>query len=298
MMHFTSFLPTSNASDFSNSARKSFTRQKQASLLGQSAPSTSYVDQIQTARRGQTTPIDSSHYISRDEVMTHPQDNSMLVAAQKKFQTLAGSDTNEFGVIGYRPTNVALKRKRNLDPTWESPRKFTPQGRFVDVYPQPKTNKLKLGNIVEGDNSSVDISKSIPNPRYEKEGSISAPLFRKAREAYYKPVFDMHSHPDMSANPSQADMHVAYENRKNNKNKYESLIYTGTDKKGGKNAPYAITDYKQNTPTLYSTNGVRNNSNGGKWEIYPRLGRQKYNATPEVYEPFPSESTVEIKLPR
>jgi hypothetical protein len=96
MKHFT---------NFSNSARKSFTRQKQASLLGQAAPSTSYVDRIQTARRGATSDINSPYYISRNEVMTHPQDNTKLSAVQKKFQTLATRKSNEYGVQGYRTRN-------------------------------------------------------------------------------------------------------------------------------------------------------------------------------------------------
>ena len=100
MQHFVSF--QSPLADFSNSVRKSFTRQKQATLLGQNAPSTSYVDRIQTARRGQTSDINSPYYISRNEVMTHPQDNTKLSAVQKKFQTLATRKSNEYAVQGYR----------------------------------------------------------------------------------------------------------------------------------------------------------------------------------------------------
>lgn len=130
MIHFTSFLPTS---DFSNSARKSFTRQKQAALLGQGAPSSSYVDRIQTARRGQPTPIDSPYYISRNEVMTHPQDNEVLVSAQRKLSKLGQGYKNEHGVKLGRPV-----------------------GKDADY----RNGRLVVGSVVEGDKKGINLGKS------------------------------------------------------------------------------------------------------------------------------------------
>ncbi len=133
MQHFTSFLPSNSVSDFSNSARKSFTRQKQATLLGQSAPSSSYVDRIQTARRGQPTPIDSPYYISRNEVMTHPQDNEVLVSAQRKLAKLGRGYKNEHGVKLGRPV-----------------------GKDADY----RNGRLVVGSVVEGDKKSLRLSGS------------------------------------------------------------------------------------------------------------------------------------------
>lgn len=274
--------------DFSNAARKTLIRLKQANILGKGSPTNSYVDLIQTARRGKTTEINVPYYISRNESMVHPQDNRLLVAAQKKFQSLAGSDSNEFGIIGYRPTDVGLKRKRNLPRMDNYPRKFTVQGIIADNYPQPKTSKLKLGNIVEGDVDSVNIARSVPYPRYEKNKD-----FEKIRSIYYKPIFDMHSHPRGDYVPSQPDMYLDYINRKNNKGKYESLIYTGLDKKGSKDAPYLITKYEQQTPTHNALTPIDRYNTGAKWKVTKELGKNKKS----VRTANKKEQPIEIKLP-
>jgi hypothetical protein len=280
MQHFISF---------SNSARKSFTRQKQATLLGQGAPSTSYVDQIQTARRGQTSGINSPYYISRNEAMTHPQDNRMIVAAQKKFQTLAGSDTNEFGIMGFRPTKLGLNKKNNQRPT-------TLEGIAASKYKRAKSDKLVLGNIVEGDADSVRVENSVPQPkvqeylrnRFKVDGNVPD----RVQGQYYKPVFDMHSHPDNTPQPSQTDMATNYQNRLNNKGKYEALIYTGKNPQGSKNAPYSITSYQQDTPTHEGATHVSNSNAGAKWQIQPNLGGAYQ--PPVKYTPEPK---LELKLP-
>lgn len=190
MQHFVSF---------SNSARKSFTRQKQAKLLGQNAPSTSYVDRIQTARRGATSEINSPYYISRNEAMTHPQDNRKVVSTQKIFQQVVGSESPEIGISGYR-----------------------------------QNKKLKLGGFVVGNNEGVKIEDSV----------LKNPVGAKR-------IFDMHSHPNRETNPSQVDMYRDYQKRTQNNGKYESLIFTPSAFKGRKDAPFTITEYRQEAPTEY-----------------------------------------------
>lgn len=280
MQHFVSF---------SNSARKSFTRQKQANLLGQGAPSSSYVDRIQTARRGATSDIDRPYYISRNEAMTHPQDNRMIVAAQKKFQTLAGSDTNEFGIMGFRPTKLGLNKKDNQRPT-------TLEGIAASKYKRAKSDKLVLGNIVEGNADSVKIQNSVPQPkvqeylktRFKVEGNVP----NRVQGQYYRPIFDMHSHPDNITQPSQTDMAGNYQNRLANKGKYEALIYTGKNRGGSKNAPYSITSYQQDAPTDEGATYVNSSNSGAKWQIQHHLGGD--------YQPsvkYTPESKLELKLP-
>jgi hypothetical protein len=117
--------------DFSNSARKAFIRQKQASLLGRYGASESYVDQIQSARRGEASPIISKDYISRSEAFTHPQDNTVFVAAQRKVGKLGEGLNNEHGVQLYRDADNRGK-------------------------------KLVTGNIVQGEGKSVPIGQSLP----------------------------------------------------------------------------------------------------------------------------------------
>jgi hypothetical protein len=277
-------------SDFSNSARKAFTRQKQATLLGQGAPSTSYVDRIQTARRGATSDINSPYYISRNEVMTHPQDNRMLVAAQKKFQTLAGSDTNEFGIMGFRPTKLGLNKKDNQKPT-------TLEGIAASKYKRPKSGKLVLGNIVEGNTDSVKIAESVPQPKVQEylrnRFKVDNNVPDRVQGQYYKPIFDMHSHPDNTPQPSQSDMAGNYKNRVNNKGKYEALIYTGKNSQGSKNAPYSITSYQQDTSTHEGATHVGNSNAGARWQIHPNLGGSYQS--PAKYAP--AEPKLELKLP-
>ena len=210
MMHFTSFLPTSNASDFSNSARKSFTRQKQATTLGQGS---SYVDQIQTARRGATTPIDSPYYISRNEVMTHPQDNEVLVAAQRKLAKLGQGYKNEHGVKLGRPT---------------------------DNY---RNGRLIVGNVVEGNKKELRLSGS----EMKTEGKYLNKEY--IGNIHTHPTSPKNS---LATLPSVGDLRLDYSNRQDYSVKrndprasnkpFESLILSTP---AGKKAKTSVTSYKQ-----------------------------------------------------
>lgn len=185
--------------NFSNSARKSFTRQKQAEILGKNSSSNSYVDRIQMARRGEVSKIESPYYISRNEVMTHPQDNRKIVGVQKIFQQVSGSESPEIGISGYR-----------------------------------KNKKLELGGFIVGNDGGVKIEDSV----------LKNPVEAKR-------IFDMHSHPNRETNPSQVDMYRDYQKRTQNNGKYESLIFIPSAFKGRENAPFTITEYRQEAPTEY-----------------------------------------------
>lgn len=205
--------------NFSNSARKSFTRQKQAALLGQSAPSSSYVDQIQTARRGLTSPVNSSHYISRDEAMTHPKDNKFLVATQKKFQQLTNPESVEYGTKLYRP-------------------KYSRATGAPEIYKNsphlPKTNELVVGNVVKGEADTVNIDNSYP--RKIRSDAMASRFYDLAGE--------IHSHPNNTFQPSTADMERDSAFRTQTGKNHQSLIFT-PHKKG-----FTITDYKQKKPLI------------------------------------------------
>jgi hypothetical protein len=196
-----------NFANFSNAARKSYTRQQYAKLAGNGS---SYVDKIQTARRGSPSPIDSPHYISRSPVMTHPQDNTVLVASQKAIAPLgSGTRSNEHGMRFFRP---------------------------IDKDKGYKNGRLLAGNIVEGDRYSVAINTS------------DAPLVKK-RYLRKQTIATIHTHPtsptkpELSQVPSIPDLRLDYENRQRNRHKdFESLILT-TPK--GKNPQTRVTAYRQ-----------------------------------------------------
>jgi hypothetical protein len=208
MQHFVSF---------SNSVRKSFTRQKQATLLGQNAPSTSYVDQIQTARRGKISPIDSSYYISRDEAMTHPKDNRFLVATQRKFQELTSPNSVEYGVKLYRPNYSKATGTPDL---------------YRNSQHLPKKDELVVGNIVKGKADTVDIDNSYPR-KIKSDAMVSR---------FYGLAGEMHSHPNNTFQPSIADMERDSAFRTQTRKNHQSLIFT-PHKQG-----FTITDYKQRKP--------------------------------------------------
>ena len=223
-----------NFANFSNSFRKAFTRQRMANLLGSNAPSQSYVDQIQSARRGVTNPIDSRYYISRHDVMTHPHDNKMLVAAQKKFQRVAGSDTNEYGMVGYRPINLDMGDRE--------------YGYLDTTIPRPKSTRLKLGNIVEGDFDGVSLRDSLPLPKLNDLNDWPSRKYALDMKNFYNPVIDIHSHPEGLVHPSKPDTRMANKRKSRNNGDYESLIYIGENSKGSENAPYSMTSYGLNPP--------------------------------------------------
>lgn len=214
--------------DFSNSARKSFTRQKQATLLGQAAPSTSYVDQIQTARRGQPTPIDSPHYISRNEVMTHPQDNEVLVSAQRKLAKLGQGYKNEHGVKLGRPE----KKDANY-----------------------RNGRLVVGDIVEGNKQGLRLSGS----EMKTEG-------RYLDRAYIGNIHTHPTSPknNLATIPSISDLRLDYNNRQNyevrrdelnaNNKPFESLILSTP---AGKKAKTLVTRYKQTKPLAYGLDNFK-----------------------------------------
>jgi hypothetical protein len=207
MQHFASF---------SNSARKSFTRQKQATLLGQGAPNSSYVDRIQTARRGQPTPIDSPYYISRNEVMTHPQDNEVLVSVQRKLAKLGQGYRNEHGVKLGRPT-----------------------GKDANY----RNGRLVVGNIVEGDKKGLRLSGS----EIKTEG-------RYLNKDYIGNIHTHPTSPknSLATIPSIADLRLDYSNRQDYSVKrddprasskpFESLILSTP---AGRKAKTSVISYKQ-----------------------------------------------------
>jgi hypothetical protein len=219
MQHFVSF---------SNSARKSFTRQKQATLLGQGAPSTSYVDQIQTARRGQSTPIDSPYYISRNEAMTHPQDNEVLVSAQRKLAKLGQGYKNEHGVKLGRPV-----------------------GKDANY----RNGRLVVGNIVEGDKKGMSLSKS-----QIKYGG------RYMHKDYIGNIHTHPTSPknQLATVPSIADLRLDFNNRQDysvrrddpraSSKPFESLILSTP---AGRRAKTSVISYKQTKELPYGLDNFK-----------------------------------------